>query len=762
MPNLDSGFSSSSYISIKWRRRKKCWGFGDPFSKICHPSLVSSNSMRYSGFYWEPICRKSRNCNSKLGHLSEHSKSDFVIVCKPKKCCLGAAPFALGLALEPEAIGNKFNKEGSNSDCGLSEKNERGEVGLDDIKDNGIVRKEGKDRKDRSELGDETSNKVDVRALAWSLRLAKTADDVEEVLKDFEELPLPIYSSMIRGFGIDKKMDSAVALVEWLKKKRKESNGLIGPNLFIYNSLLGAMKQSEEFGAVDKVMKDMGEQGIVPNIVTFNTMMAIYLEQGRPNEALDVLVEIQEKGLAPSPVTYSTTLLAFRRMENVNHALEFFVQVREKYKNGEVGRDSGHDWENEFVKLENFTIRICCQVMRRWLVKGDHLTANVLNLLPDMDDAGVRPDRAEYERLAWACTRESHYVVAKELYRRIREMDGDISLSVCNHMIWLMGKAKKWWAALEIYEELLDRGPKPNTLSYELIVSHFNILLTAARKRGIWRWGVRLLNKMQDKGLKPGSREWNAVLVACSKASETSAAVKIFQRMVDQGEKPTIVSYGALLSALEKGKMYDEALRVWEHMCKVGVKPNLYAYTIMASIYIGQGQSEEVDSVIHEMISSGNDPTVVTYNAIISGCARNSMGSAAFEWFHRMRVRNIMPNEITYEMLIVALAKDGKPRLAYEMYLRAHNEALHLSSRAYDAVINSSQFYGASIDVSLLGPPPVEKKRILKTRKTMSDFCDLADVPRRGKPFDEEEIYYTPQAQEKQQGSIGPQAQEKQ
>lgn len=123
-----------------------------------------------------------------------------------------------------------------------------------------------------------------------------------------------------------------------------------------------------------------------------------------------------------------------------------------------------------------------------------------------MDNAGLKPSGEEHERLIWACTREEHYIVGKELYKRIRERFSEISLSVCNHLIWLMGKAKKWWAALEIYEDLLDEGPEPNNLSYELVVSHFNILLSAASKRGIWRWGVRLLNKMEDKGLKPQSR----------------------------------------------------------------------------------------------------------------------------------------------------------------------------------------------------------------------------------------------------------------
>lgn len=590
-------------------------------------------------------------------------------------------------------------------------------------------------------LDDENNARVDVRALAWTLHSAKDADDVEKILKDKGELPLQVYSSIIRGFGKDKKLTPAMALYDWLKRKGKETDSSFGPNLFIYNSLLGAMKQSENFNDFEKVINDMSANGMRPNVVTYNSLMGIYIEQRRELEALQLFKEMPQKGVSPSPATYSTVLYAYRRLEDGFGALSFFTETIKKYQKGEIGKDSDEDWKSELDKLENFTIRICYQVMRRWLVASENLSTELLRLLIEMDKAGLQPGHAEYERLMWACTREEHFVVAKELYTRIREMNSDIGLSVCNHAIWLMGKARKWWTALEIYEDLLDKGPKPNNLSYELMISHFNVLLSAARKKGIWKWGVRLLNKMEEKGLKPGSREWNSVLVACSKASETSAAIEIFKRMVEQGEKPTIISYGALLSALEKGKLYDEALRVWKHMTKVGIEPNLYAYTIMASINAGQGKFNIVDSIIREMVTVGVDPTVVTFNAIISGCARNNLGSAGYEWFKRMEFQKITANEITYEVLIEALANDGKPRLAYELHLRAQKEGLVLTTKAYDSVIRSAGMYGATIDISNLGARPPETKKKVQIRKDLSEFCNLADVPRRRKPYNRKEIY---------------------
>ncbi|ONK58423.1 uncharacterized protein A4U43_C09F12400 [Asparagus officinalis] len=718
---FDSGINPS-FIS---RRRKK-----GPF--------VSSSSFQKSYVSTSNFDLRSQNQILRHGFISIGVKSH---VYGPKKGSLGRS-LALPLALEQEVVGCQNVEEVSDLDVAESDEIVNGKEGERD----NVAQLEEVNERNESEVVEK--GRVDVRALAKSLYDVKTADDVEELLKNSEDLPLPVYSSIIRGFGFEKRVEPAFALVEWLKRKEEDTDGAIGPNLFIYNSLLGAVKQAEQFEKIDGIIQEMKSRGILPNIVTYNTLMSAHLEKGHPNEALSVLNDIQKIGLLPSPVTYSTILLAYRELENASGAIEFFVKLREEYEEGILGEDKDYDWDAEFSKLEKFTIRICYLVMRQFLVKEDNQPTNVFKVLSDMDKARIKPGREECERIIWACTRADHYTVARELYQRIREMDSEISLSVCNHVIWLMGKAKKWWAALEIYEDLLDKGPKPNNLSYELIISHFNILLTAARKKGIWRWGVRLINKMLEKGLRPGAREWNSVLVACSKASETSAAVQIFRRMVEQGEKPTVLSYGALLSALEKGKLYDEALRVWEHMCKVGLKPNLHAYTILASVYIGKGKPEMVDSVLHEMTEVRILPSVVTFNAIITGCAKNQMSGAAFEWFHRMKAQNIKPNDITYEMLIEALARDGKPKLAYEMYLKARNDGLHLSSRAYDAVMESCRYYNASLNMNALGPRPSEKKNVIKIRKKLTDFCNLADVPRRSKPFDETELY-TSQMQER-------------
>lgn len=666
-------------------------------------------------YYGSLVFSKHLKLDFRSGFLLGYPNFKYHVILKPIKSHVGDLAPPLGWKLNEVAI----ESDGSSVESvnTLSLDLDRVEESYDENK---VVGDDDGDGDGEEGEKEEYDGRVDVRELANSLQSAKNVKDVEEVLKDKGDLPLQVFSTIIRWFGKEKRVKSAMILFDWMKKRKIESNGSFCPNLFIYNRLLGVVKKSEKFAEMEVILNEMAQDGISYNVGTYNALMAIDIEKGEGEKALDMLEEIRRNGLIPSPVSYSQAMQAYRIMEDGNGALSFFVEFREKYRKGEIGKDDdGEDWKKEFKKLERFTVRVCYQILRCWLVSSENKSSDVLRFLICMDKADISLTRAELERLVWACTREDHYIVVKELYIRIRERYDNISLSVCNHTIWLMGKAKKWWAALEVYENLLDKGPKPNNLSDEVIMSHFRILLSAARKRGIWKWGVKLINKMEEKGLKPGSNEWNAVLIACSKASETSAAVQIFRRMVENGKKPTIISYGALLSALEKGKLYDEAFRVWDHLLKLGVKPNVYIYTIMASIYTAQGNFSRVDAIIQEMVTLRIEVTVVTYNAIISGSVRNGMSSAAYEWFHRMKVQNITPNEITYEMLIEALANDGKPRLAYELYLRAQNEGLGLSLKAYDAVLQSSKVHGATIDIGFLGPPPADKKTKVKVRKNI-------------------------------------------
>jgi len=56
------------------------------------------------------------------------------------------------------------------------------------------------------------------------------------------------------------------------------------------------------------------------------------------------------------------------------------------------------------------------------------------------------------------------------------------------------------------------------------------------------------------------------------------------------------------------------------------------------------------------------------------------------------------------------------------LYLRAQNESLKLSLKAYDTVMHSSYTYEATIDTSVLRPwlPDKKKEKRIQFRKTLT------------------------------------------
>ncbi|XP_054801524.1 protein LOW PHOTOSYNTHETIC EFFICIENCY 1, chloroplastic [Prosopis cineraria] len=151
----------------------------------------------------------------------------------------------------------------------------------------------------------------DSKLMLGHLQSAKTVDEMEEIHKDKGELPPQVYSTIMRGFGKEKKMDSASILMNLLKRKRTETNGSFSPNLFIYNSLLGTVKQSQQFAEVETIMNEMDQTGITPkvgvepNAYAYTIMASIHTALGNFNRVDDIISEMVTLGIELTVVTFN-------------------------------------------------------------------------------------------------------------------------------------------------------------------------------------------------------------------------------------------------------------------------------------------------------------------------------------------------------------------------------------------------------------------------------------------------------------------------
>lgn len=252
------------------------------------------------------------------------------------------------------------------------------------------------------------------------------------------------------------------------------------------------------------------------------------------------------------------------RSGKYERVLELYRDLEQQERRGIIhGRPELKREKEQRQELAIFVVQLCYRRIWGWLSSDASSVKELGSLLARMQAAEINLSEKMCKDLIRACgQREIDYYPAKWLYFNMRAQGFYLNASLCNHIIRVLGKGKRWWAALEVYENMMSVGPPPDETTHRLLLSHFQILLNSASKRGIWKWALQLLNKMQEKGIEPDSFAWNAALIACGRAHEPASAIEVFQKMTAHGQKPGVLSYGALLSALEKGDLTDKAEQV--------------------------------------------------------------------------------------------------------------------------------------------------------------------------------------------------------
>lgn len=402
-----------------------------------------------------------------------------------------------------------------------------------------------------------------VRAITWALRGVTDEAGVNEIIGGLE-FYIQIFTSVIQKLGGEGKPQAAVAVFRWLQRREQGSDITSRPNVYTYNSLLGALKANRCYELADTIVADMRENGVALDIVTCNTLISMYEEQGLDDEALKVYDGLNTSGLMADLFTFRNVIQILARSGKTERMLDVYRDLRKQEKSGvESPRPEMKRAKLQREELDRSVLQVSYRRLWDWLRSDTSTVPEVGELLERMRDSEVKLTAKMCRDLIQACgKREIDHYLVKAVFVSMRQQEFPVTVSLCNHVIRVLGLGKKWWAALEVYEEMVNIGPPPDETTHRLLLSHFQILLNAARDRRIWKWALQLLEKMQEKGIKPDAFAWNAALIACGRANEPTSAIQVFQNMTAQGQKPGVLSYGALLSALEKGGLFEKAEQV--------------------------------------------------------------------------------------------------------------------------------------------------------------------------------------------------------
>eukprot|EP00250_Pteridium_aquilinum_P018669 c24159_g1_i1 orf=627-2708(-) len=556
------------------------------------------------------------------------------------------------------------------------------------------------------------------RAVARCLRNVQQASGVDAFLHDLH-FDAHVYSTAIQKLGHWNMVHQAFCLLQWLQSRPIPEQR---PNVYIYSSILGAMKSRHDFLHFSFVMDEMRRNGIEPNLITYNNIIECYQQQGFQPEAMMFFLELVRKGLVPTKATFKALLWACEKSTNIRKALSVFVSARDILL--KFGMDDAAEELRDFVSALCSRI-ICVELLAN---KGPDY---VIRFFEMAEASTLEFSARHYDDILRDCgSGLKDYVVAKFILMRRWKLSPLMDVGLCNHIMKFMGKEKKWWAALEVFEHMTKEGPPPNATSYTIVRAQFNFLLKASKERGTCRWNMQLLEKMEAHGIRPDQYAWDTTLVACAMRVDPDLAVHVFEKMIEKGHQPNVLSYGALLTALEKGGLYEKAEQVWEHMKRLGVKPNIRAYTIMISVYGAAQKYEELRSLLDEMSAAKVKFTLITYNTLITMCAKASNGEGALEWMQQLVDAGLNPDATSYNQLVIALSRGGQVELAKDMFIKAKQSQFAVSQVACESLVKACNSCNVEFDPDTIAlGPDLGSEVPLGMESELEDFFP-ADAPR--------------------------------
>lgn len=357
-----------------------------------------------------------------------------------------------------------------------------------------------------------------------------------------------------------------------------------------------------------------------PDVVSYNSVLHALARSGNWRQAESILRQMEQMdGVMPTVVSYASAIDAHaksRRRGSANHADELLQKLEGLYQEA---LSRGDDDKAEQLKPN---MHVYSTVMNAYAKSYDckPIAANrVEKLLRTMErlyaegDIAMKPNLIAYNTAINAFVRcpdiQAPYR-AGAIVQRMIAFDVTPDVVTYNSLINVWAKSSDSSAgqrAIEILEEMykLEESSSGRNLM-KANVNTYNSVLNALSRRGLPHEAERILKEMQSRGVRPNTISYNNVITAWAKSAD-SASGRQAENILDElsletsNVKPDLVSYCAAMDAWansnEQGSA-EKAERILNRMeqlyvaGKTALKPNNAAYRTVIKAYKNKSKNE--------------------------------------------------------------------------------------------------------------------------------------------------------------------------
>ncbi|KAJ3703297.1 hypothetical protein LUZ61_007002 [Rhynchospora tenuis] len=203
------------------------------------------------------------------------------------------------------------------------------------------------------------------------------------------------FASLLASYGYAYIPDRALSAF-----KARIADGSLTVSVLSFNALLSAFRRSGQFQQVPHLFTSLSEEyHISPNDVSYSILIKSLCLSRKVEDALVMLKLMrEEKGINPTPAIYGIVLNSLYKINKFEEAELLWNEMVER--TGCKPDDAAYN------------ARICYRATR-----GE--TDKVLELIKEMETAGVKPNTFTYNFLMMCHFKNEHWEVAKTVYKQM-------------------------------------------------------------------------------------------------------------------------------------------------------------------------------------------------------------------------------------------------------------------------------------------------------------------------------------------------------
>ena len=240
-------------------------------------------------------------------------------------------------------------------------------------------------------------------------------------------------------------------------------------------------------------------------------------------------------------------------------------------------------------------------------------------------------------------------------------------------------KQKKIKEAEEMFQSVTDKNKIP--------VNVYNAFMHEYIKQNESEKAYQYWNVMKKSGVAPDLTSYLTVIRDLGKRGDFNKIRILMEEIYERGLKPNTKIFSAIIHGLLKHDKVPQALRALEEMKIKNIEREVFSYAPFIDYYCRKGEFDEARKYLEIMKQENIKPINGIYGSFINGYTYHGKHDLVNEIFVEMREHDLSPDIVSYTVLLRTLFQQKNVSEALSVIDRIKKSKIGFTEKAYDTII---------------------------------------------------------------------------